>query len=1033
MTTGLEQANLQDKMILGFQDFAVRVVQYLQAQVIESIKTHWNLDGVFDTLLVLDSSVPNTVHVTGTSLATDGEGHIMDITQAIGGQQMFFENNLGVLYYVGLTHTQIPNEITINPRTGRPQYRGMIDQIGRSGAPTSITDLGNGTIKIVVDAVVESGTSYAGRTFQVWMNVPAQEATTAAIAIESQTCQWDGTHNYIITAGNLGQNSVDTNAADYTVCLEGPIITKTINLQFTPTVCFLGTVLGVGTGNTPVSFDNSNQRVLKTFEDASQILLTTYKWITAGTVQEGFQQVVDVLASTAIPSGVSRLGVDMTAFTPRKPMAAQPAGGLGNVTDGTFNPSTDTLQTFLLKGPDTQLRRARSVTATFGDQGSGFIGDYSNTEFATQFQTSGLYYLKRVANPANKYMIAPGGDTGANQSFVLGEVSDPSGADPSVRTWITTSGPVTGSAIYRGTFMRCYLDADPTSTGSIALGDPVNGNNVIMEDFGIRAGYVGLLDHNVLRLQPYHLRNGIIKPQTGDNAPNSESLGIAHATGGNNLSFGTIENVVIYGPDASSLSATAAFRSDLTGGPTIGDEIITPVTFRNCIFWVNSADVPAVFLNGTHKYTFDNCVFLATPGVYSPVISARNGADIHLRNCYIFTAEGQALYAPGCTGTVEDCIFVADGQDLSSPHTLADPKFIWATPANGGKFTWKNNLVLIGSAAARPTGAQNPLIRFGDDGQTGIMHVDGLYVFYTTGSGINIHNGPTLYCVGNNVASCTFNNIQVDYNGLTRTTSNDSLAAGFPAMIAMNKTRGHRFKVGNLGSPVGVLSTYQVAFISPVTKHSDVHIDFGAGGDGSNRWQYGLYLDDCVQLDGVMLEARGGGGGYGAVSCTDGVVRLGNSCQLLNCSNGPASPNAASAGPGSLAFIYVPSSSDSVAIRGLYLRWMGQNHCPVIYGDECNRLFVNDFRIECTQLTDGNPVINLTGHTSTLNGRQHMIMNGFIYWNNTTYSAINFDASDGVSSTIIGRASNSGVTSTFVTTTFSGSNTSLVCNLLSYT
>jgi len=483
--------------------------------------------------------------------------------------------------------------------------------------------------------------------------------------------------------------------------------------------------------------------------------------------------------------------------------------------------------------------------------------------------------------------------------------------------------------------------------------------------------------------------------------------------------------VVIYGPDAAQTSPVplGAWVSALTGS-SIMSSLVTPVTFRNCLFIIGGADVPAVFLAGAHKYTFENCTFISLPGINSHLFKAQSGADIHLRNCYFYATEGQCLLASDCTGTVEDCVFVADGGGTAT-FSVSDPRIIEAGVALHGRFTWKNNWVIIGKAASRATSAQNALIRLGDinGNAPDTFIVEGLYIRYTTGTGLEIHNGPTLYCQGNAFATCTFSDIIVDYNGLTRTTSNDSLASGFPSLVCFNNTRGRRIRTGNLGTPGGAIDTDLLVFTGTITKMYDIHLDMGVGGDITHYWDSCLYMDNEVTLDGVMLEAAGGSG---AVSAFLGLVYMKGNTTLRNCSSGPGLPNQVQCAAGTPAFIHV--IQDDVIISGLDLEGVGQNVCPTILLDDCNRAQILNFRIVNDVVSGANFVIAITGGSSTSIGRQHMIANGFIYWNGSTKWAIDFSGNDGLAANIIGRRS---VGSQSLAVTFGGSTTVFSNNIIS--
>lgn len=985
MPTGLERANLQDKMILGLQDFSTRVVDFIRAALKEAISAQWDVNGVFETFLGLAGS-PDIIAITGNSKATDGIGNVLDVTLSAAGAGAHFQNTLGVTYYVGMTYAAIPNEIVTNPRTGIQQYRGWVDQIGFAAAPTAVSDPGTGTIVLIVDSVTEVGVSNAGRQVLVYLNAPASGATTAAIAMEVRTVVWNGTHNVVTTVGNLGQNSVSTVPANYTVVCLGIRVLRNTNLFNFPGVVFIGTTLGVGAGNAPVSFDTSLQRLLKAFQDASQILFSAYKWLTAGTVQEALQQVVDVLANNNPTPGAARIGVRAGSFSAKAPMAAAPAGGLGNVADGTFNGTTDTVSAALLAGADNSIRRARGWTATFCDQQgfSGYIGDYANTALGAQMASSGTYFLRLPTTLANKYILSNLGDVAHTQSLVLGEISD-TGSDPTKKTNVTTLTGVTGTAVYRGTFSRVYLDTG--HNGLIQLGSSVVGNNYIFEDFGFRAGHVRLSDFTTAAPQPFHLRNGIIQAQAGDNAPSGASLSISTDGSGEHWAHGLIENVVFYTPLSTQAGGVAAFSSVLSSGTIgFGTAKVRPITFRNCVF-IQASDVLLIGLVGGQEYIFEGCTFIGGQGFQNYLFEAV-AAHVIIRHCYFYAPEGNALALPGCSGVVEGNVIIADG---TSSQTSTDPQILLAYGvAGGGALYLTDNQIVIGASASRPTGgAVNPLVQIGNN-DFSVTHVNGLHIRYNTSTAVNIHRSATLWMRGNsNRVVNTFRNVSIDFGGLTRTVNGVSIGSvnPYPAFAVTEYVICDGINLLHVGTPGGIVNAVLLAALA-FSDLANVRVDCGVNGDATHSWQACVVMDTHATIRGLVLVAPVG---TGATAATAGIVSMnGPNCELEGL-NSPATVFAAAT-----TFAFVAINGDDARLVRTSLPFVKQDVCSTILLNNCNRCQVLDYRLAADGSTAGASLIAVTGGSSTSQGRQNLISNGFIAYNGTSDFAIYYNAVDGM-------------------------------------
>jgi hypothetical protein len=434
------------------------MLDYLKELNRDSVQARFDVDGVFNTAHGLSGGV-NTVSVTGSSRETDGLGHTMRVSSSAFGVSALFQNAAAVVYHVGLRYCEIPVGISINPRTGKPEHASFKEEIGEAGVPNSVVDNGT-TLTLVVDNVTESGVSNAGREVLVYTLVPEDGAITEEIAFETCTVVWDGSNNKITTSGLLGQSSVSTTAADYVVVMTGITVKRNTNLESSPNHCFIGTVTGVGAGGTPVTFDTSLQRLVKTFTDATQILFTPYSWITHTNVQLALKDVVDVLgdAGTSNP-GATRIGTNPVTFSKAKPTAyADGGGGIGTIADGTF-PSAKDLQTVLEK-IDAALNRHRGWTKTFGGDrglnlGTSTTNNLRTDGVSTGATKGGTYWLQGISG----YTL--GNMTDVAGPYVLGESQGDPSAD--LRTLIQLSNTASATDL-QGHWSRVYFDDGPSPT-----------------------------------------------------------------------------------------------------------------------------------------------------------------------------------------------------------------------------------------------------------------------------------------------------------------------------------------------------------------------------------------------------------------------------------------------------------------------------------------------------------------------------------------------------------------------------------------
>lgn len=262
MSTGATFVDFGEKRLLGNGDFDDRMLAYLRTLVAESYEKSFRTGVVYDVALTLSGAGANAFSIGGTSQATDGLGHLLDIAASGFAAGITFENASAIDYQVALHFATVPDGIQVNPRKGFPQYIGVKEFVGESADPSTVVDNGS-TITFGVDSVAEANVSHAGRTVRVFKKIPGKNATAPSIAIEDVTVVFTGTVNEITTTGVLGQEAPNsTTPADYTVVMLGPTVRRNTVLLGLDGYAFLGIVTGVGTGGTPVTFNTVNQDVI---------------------------------------------------------------------------------------------------------------------------------------------------------------------------------------------------------------------------------------------------------------------------------------------------------------------------------------------------------------------------------------------------------------------------------------------------------------------------------------------------------------------------------------------------------------------------------------------------------------------------------------------------------------------------------------------------------------------------------------------------------------------------------------------------
>ncbi|PNX50395.1 MAG: hypothetical protein BV456_06860, partial [Thermoplasmata archaeon M8B2D] len=208
MPTGDKYLNITTKRVVGTDDFGTRFLEYLRSRIEEMNRQQYETaffhpNGVSIVAAGNDKFDLEQDTVDGNAIGSDGLGNFLDFENSTY-QNIEFENQSSIDYYVALKYCAIPSGIQINPRTGYPEWISYEDQIGEKADPDSATDNGNDTITFVIDSVTEASVDHSGRIATIWLKTPGVEATTETIAIENCTVVYSGGHNQITTSGSLG-------------------------------------------------------------------------------------------------------------------------------------------------------------------------------------------------------------------------------------------------------------------------------------------------------------------------------------------------------------------------------------------------------------------------------------------------------------------------------------------------------------------------------------------------------------------------------------------------------------------------------------------------------------------------------------------------------------------------------------------------------------------------------------------------------------------------------------------------------------
>lgn len=264
MSTNDKKVNIYLKKFLTQQQITENFLEYLLKQIRDGFSEVWQSQGVFEPDInvtqILSSDTPDTFDIVTPLVGTNGPlGNILNL-DAIDSNNIQFENENGVEYFVGLRFQEIPTDTEINVRTGEIKYTFIKERIGELSEPDVVTDDGDETLTIELNGIFEAGVSSAGRKVLVYLKNPVSQADT----FEEATVIFSGGKNIIETTTALGQTlgNISTDPADYQVFAIGSTVRRNTNLTLDPNIIFIGKFDGGGAGNMPTNFNQDDVRNL---------------------------------------------------------------------------------------------------------------------------------------------------------------------------------------------------------------------------------------------------------------------------------------------------------------------------------------------------------------------------------------------------------------------------------------------------------------------------------------------------------------------------------------------------------------------------------------------------------------------------------------------------------------------------------------------------------------------------------------------------------------------------------------------------
>jgi hypothetical protein len=230
------------KRFLSQNRISNEIIEYLQENSFDILARILPSQGLFTypvTIVYGTGVFSLSVSPSGAIEGTDGEGHVLSLSLA-RQINIPFEDDGTNTYWIGMKYIEIPNDIYDNPRTGKPEYDKMMEEIGELDEPYSVTDAGGGTITLNVNTIFESGVDHSGRSVRVWLINPLSGDPT--VAFEDCTVAYSSPNNTITTTGSLGQGTISTLTSDYNVACLGVSVRESATNPFSSEYIIIGNI-----------------------------------------------------------------------------------------------------------------------------------------------------------------------------------------------------------------------------------------------------------------------------------------------------------------------------------------------------------------------------------------------------------------------------------------------------------------------------------------------------------------------------------------------------------------------------------------------------------------------------------------------------------------------------------------------------------------------------------------------------------------------------------------------------------------------
>jgi hypothetical protein len=273
MATDDRFALLYNKKLLPLDQMGPKFLDYLVGQIRQYGQDTFPSDAALTAIIPVTAALTaNKVDVAKlvALAAVTGTGRRLKASANDSRLQgIKIPPNAGVVYHIGLEQSDVEDGIETNPRTGAFQYVSILESLGRTGSPTSVTDNGNGTLTVNVNSLFESGDDHSGRQVRIWLKSaenlgPGPKSASAAVAIQTITVTFSTPNNTILVPNLMGQSAASVTASDYRVQAIGPTVKRlsTEDLTSTPGCFFLGAVTSVAAASLITVIDTSAQNLV---------------------------------------------------------------------------------------------------------------------------------------------------------------------------------------------------------------------------------------------------------------------------------------------------------------------------------------------------------------------------------------------------------------------------------------------------------------------------------------------------------------------------------------------------------------------------------------------------------------------------------------------------------------------------------------------------------------------------------------------------------------------------------------------------